>query len=253
MKLRALFAGRAAADLIHRDGNRIITCAPCGAVPALAARRDVHGLALLLSCGLLLCSLSSSGGSGLFSGFLLGLLLGGLLSSSLFGGFLLGLLLGSLLGGSLFSGFLLSLFLCCLLLGDCLLLCGVIGWGICGFTADREKYEEGGDNILPAAAFGLPVRSASCQRLLCISTQPRAVAARPPTTVTMVSVRPMPISATARMRSITMVALDTGFCGFWGGGTMGGRFAGSTPSVSGRSSKPPVWAFFVPPIFSVFW
>ena len=53
MKLCALFAGRAVADLIHRDGNRIIARAPCGAMPALAARRDVHGLALLLSCGLI--------------------------------------------------------------------------------------------------------------------------------------------------------------------------------------------------------
>lgn len=226
-------------------------------MPALAARRDVHGLALLLSCGLLLCGLSGSGGSSLFSGslfgglllclllggllsgglfrgfllglffgglfggglfrcFLLGLFLGGLLGSSFFSGFLLGLLLGGLFGGSLFSGFLLSLFLCCLLLGDCLLLCGVIGRGICGFTADREKYEEGGDNILPAAAFRLFVRLAG------------------------------PLG-------VVPAALDAGFCGFWGGGTMGGRFAGSTPSVSGRSSNPPVWAFFVPPIFSVFW
>ena len=111
MKLCALFAGRAVADLIHRDGNRIIARAPCGAVPALAARRDVHGLALLLSCGLLLCGLSGSGGSSLlfsgslFGGFLLCLLLGGLLSGGLFGGLLLGLLLGGLFGGSCrFSG-----------------------------------------------------------------------------------------------------------------------------------------------------
>ena len=114
-------------------------------MPALAARRDVHGLALLLSCGLLLCGLSGSGlfGCGFFGcGFFgCGLLGGGLLCGCfLLGGLLLG---GGLFGCGFFGGLLLGLLLCRLLLGDCLLLCGVIGRGICGFTADRKKYEEG--------------------------------------------------------------------------------------------------------------
>ena len=89
-----LLTGRAASNLIHRDCAGILAGTACGAVPALAAGRNVNSLALLGGGLFLRCLLSCCGFGGC-------LFLRSLLSGCLFGCLLFGLCLGFGFGGGL--------------------------------------------------------------------------------------------------------------------------------------------------------